>query len=113
MGVLMFELHFRESPFGDEWREGMPAEDYRSALDNNVLNERINAKIGYMSAPFRDLLLRLLEKDPEKRISLDEIKEHDFFKDVDWRAVEERKNSPPLKETIEKHDSITFRDAVN
>ena len=48
----------------------MPAEDYRRALDNNVLNGRINAKIGYMSASFRDLLLRLLEKDPEKRISL-------------------------------------------
>jgi serine/threonine protein kinase len=24
LGVLMFELHFRESPFGFEWREGMP-----------------------------------------------------------------------------------------
>jgi serine/threonine protein kinase len=40
-----------------------------------------------MSAGFRDLLLRLLEKDPEQRISLEEVRIHEFFKDLDWPTV--------------------------
>jgi len=32
-----------------------------------------------MSLSFRDLLLRLLEKDPNERITLEDMKAHDFF----------------------------------
>jgi serine/threonine protein kinase len=66
-----------------------------------------------MSLSFRDLLLRLLEKDPEKRINMSDLRRHDFFKDVDWAAVEGRLNPPPLKELIEKQRDTIFRDATN
>lgn len=65
-----------------------------------------------MSLGFRDLLLKLLEKNPDRRISLEETKAHDFFRETDWSKVEARQNDPPLKEIIEKHDYIKFRDAT-
>lgn len=46
-----------------------------------------------------DLLLSLLEKDPDLRLGAgeedaDEIKEHPFFEQVDWDAVAARTNKP-------------------
>jgi hypothetical protein len=35
-------------------------QDYKSLIDKNLINEKINAKIGYMSLGFRDLLIKLL-----------------------------------------------------
>jgi serine/threonine protein kinase len=114
LGVLMFELMFRENPFeGEDKNYEFPMEDYKNSIEMNLINERINSKIGYMSLPFRDLLLKLLEKLPEKRITLEEIREHDFFKEMSWTDVEARLNPPPLRDIIEKHDYITFRDATN
>jgi hypothetical protein len=57
----MYELLFRENPFeGDERRMDMSVDDYRVLIDKNLINEKINSKIGYMSLSFRDLLLKLL-----------------------------------------------------
>lgn len=53
-----------------------------------------------MSLPFRDLLRKLLEQDPQKRINLKEIFSHDFFKGINWTDVENRNNEPPLKQLI-------------
>lgn len=35
-------------------------EDYKSSINRNLINEKINSKIGHMSLSFRDLLLKLL-----------------------------------------------------
>ena len=37
-----------------------------------------------MSLRFRDILLRLLEQDPDKRFDLPQIKAHEFFRGIDW-----------------------------
>lgn len=37
--------------------------------------------------PLRDLIRKLLEKDPKQRICVAEIKGHNFFKGVDWEKV--------------------------
>ncbi|KAL9235622.1 hypothetical protein vseg_010367 [Gypsophila vaccaria] len=42
----------------------------------------------------RDLISKLLKKDPRDRISLEEIKGHDFFKGVDWEMIV-RLDRPP------------------
>ena len=38
------------------------------------------------------------------------MKNHDFFSEVDWGEVGERRNEPPMREILEKHDIIKFRD---
>jgi serine/threonine protein kinase len=102
LGILIFELMFRDS--------SSSGDDYEQNLERNNISKNINGRIGYMSLSFRDLLIKLLERNPDKRIALQEIRTHDFFREVDWGKVERRENAPPLKELIEKHDYIKLRD---
>nr|XP_043620593.1 serine/threonine-protein kinase OXI1-like [Erigeron canadensis] len=44
--------------------------------------------------PLRDLIRKLLEKDPKQRIRVAEIKGHDFLKGVDWEKVLEISRPP-------------------
>lgn len=44
--------------------------------------------------PLRDFIRRLLEKDPDKRITCEEIKEHEFFIGVNWDMVIEMARPP-------------------
>ncbi|KVI12269.1 AGC-kinase, C-terminal [Cynara cardunculus var. scolymus] len=44
--------------------------------------------------PLRDLIRKLLEKDPKQRLSAAEIKGHDFFKGVDWEKVAQISRPP-------------------
>ena len=50
-----------------------------------------------MSHDFRDVLIKLLQKEPQNRISLPELKEHPFFAGVNWAEIPQRNNPPPLK----------------
>lgn len=38
--------------------------------------------------PLRDLIIRLLEKEPSKRPSVDGIKNHSFFKGLNWDTIQ-------------------------
>lgn len=49
-----------------------------------------------MSFQFRDLLLKLLEKDPNNRISMEQTRLHPFFEEIDWAKVETRTNTAPM-----------------
>ena len=50
----------------------------------------------YFSDKIKDLLKKMLEKNPGKRIDLDEVKAHKFFKDIDWNELEVKSFKPPL-----------------
>jgi serine/threonine protein kinase len=39
----------------------------------------MNDIVGKVSYDFRDVIIKLLQKEPEKRISLEELKKHPFF----------------------------------
>jgi serine/threonine protein kinase len=58
-------------------------------------------------------MIGLLQKNPSKRLTIDEIKKHPFFRTVNWEDIKTRKNNPPLKEYVEKNDHIRFRDPTN
>ena len=38
----------------------------------------------------KDLLHKMLDKNPKTRISIENIKQHAFFKDIDWDALSQR-----------------------
>ena len=50
----------------------------------------------YISKEGKDLLNQLLNKRPEKRITLESLKAHEFFKDIDWQALMRREVKPPV-----------------
>ena len=103
----MYELHFRQHLFASDSKKNIDIEEY---LQKISMHDKIYQKVGYMGSCFRDILLKLLEKDPTKRISLEEMRRHDFFKDIDWKQIEARKNDPPLKGILE-NQYIKFKDA--
>lgn len=45
----------------------------------------------------RDLLMRLLQKDPSKRIGFEEIKMHPFFYGLDWERLAALEYPAPFK----------------
>lgn len=53
-----------------------------------------------MSKDAKDLIDRLLNRNPEKRLGakgVDQIFKHPFFKDVNWDDVTNKKYEPPYK----------------
>ncbi|KAK1354020.1 Serine/threonine-protein kinase OXI1 [Heracleum sosnowskyi] len=84
LGVMLYEMLYGTTPF--------------KGINRKETYYRILAKspelIGEMT-PVRDLIGKLLEKDPKQRISIEKIKGHEFFRGVDWNLVVEV-TRPPL-----------------
>ena len=67
----------------------------------------------YFSEDLKDLLRNLMEKDPDKRFGVldkTELKNHPFFKGIDWEKLKNKEINPPInfikqKEENEKLDS--------
>lgn len=106
-------------PYGktcDWWSLGALGYDFLTgsppfrANNNAKLRERIvkqKLTFPYFLGPdAKDLLTRLLRKEPSKRLGyhmpkdLQTIKQHRFFRKIDWRALERREVSPPIKPVI-------------
>jgi len=60
----------------------------------------------FLGPDAKDLLTRLLRKEPSKRLGyhmpkdLQTIKQHRFFRKIDWKALERRELEPPIKPVI-------------
>ncbi|MCD7459545.1 serine threonine-protein kinase [Datura stramonium] len=76
LGVVLYEMLYGTTPFRGSNRK----ETYYRILSKapDLVGE---------ATSLRDLIKKLLEKDPKQRISVDEIKGHDFFKSVDWDFI--------------------------
>ena len=89
IGVILFEMLNGSTPFYDE--------------DNNLMYKNISENIlmfpEFFSDEVKDLLEKMMEKDPKKRIKIPEIKKHPFFQDLDWDLVLNKKIQPPVKMT--------------
>jgi serine/threonine protein kinase len=78
--------------------------------NNAIIQQRIvKAKLVlpfHVGPDAKDLLIRLLRKDPSKRLGsnlnkdIPIIKAHRFFKGIDWRRLERRELVPPIQPII-------------
>lgn len=98
LGVLAFELLTGTSPFSSE----NSAENTQSLVSNRILKN--DPKIpGRLSPEVRDLVRRLMEKNPQKRLGargVQEIKNHKFFKGLNWDDLAKKKIAAPFKPQI-------------
>ena len=58
----------------------------------------------YISKEAKDLLNQLLNKRPDKRIILEKVKQHDFFKTLDWEKLRHKELKPPVHLRNEEAD---------
>lgn len=91
VGIVLYEMLFGELPY--------------TATDERTLYEQIRTMTVEMpeevSKDAEDLLLKLLIKDPEKRLgskNKEDIKRHPFFKGLDWEKLASKGYHPPLYE---------------
>jgi len=103
-GILLYEMRFGRTPF-----RGRNQDDtFSRVLDNSVkFPEDVIA-----SKDLKSLVRKLLHKDPKKRLGgqhgASEIKEHPFFKSVNWALI--RNETPPIIPKVSHSlDTSNFR----
>ena len=95
-GALGFDLMTGNPPF----RGGN-----HKKIQDNIVNQKL--VLPYFLGPdAKDLLIRLLRKDPKKRLGaimpkdLQTMKNHRFFRKIDWKKLAAREIEPPIQPMI-------------
>lgn len=95
-GILGYDLLTGASPF---------RANCEAKTKEKILKQKLSLPF-FMSADARDLLTRLLRKDPKKRLGgcmpkdMEIIKKHRFFRKIDWKKLEKRELEPPIRPVI-------------
>ena len=97
IGLLMYELV-----------TGFPAYNASSikALYEKIKKNQINFRVSGLHGDIKDLIEKMLTKDYEERITLEEIKKHPYFKDIDFNKVLRKEYGKIETVKIHKKDKI-------
>jgi serine/threonine protein kinase len=96
LGAIGFDLLTGSPPFTG---------NNHTKIQQNILKQKL--QLPYFLGPdAKDLLTRLLRKDPSKRLGgttrhdLKTLKAHRFFRKIDWKKLEKREVDPPIMPVI-------------
>ncbi|PSR76422.1 hypothetical protein PHLCEN_2v8457 [Hermanssonia centrifuga] len=94
LGAAIYRMHYGIFPY--------QIKDYQRDLSDvlcRTLSERLD--IADDEDPIvEDLLRRMLEKRPQKRITIDELKAHPYFADIYWALIYERQPLEPTNNEV-------------
>ncbi|KAF7694087.1 protein kinase C theta type [Silurus meridionalis] len=90
-GVLLYEMLIGQSPFHGHDEEEL----FQSIRTDDPCYPR------WLTRDARDILIKLFVREPERRLGVKgNIRQHLFFRDTDWNALEKRQVEPPFKPTV-------------
>ena len=102
IGAVLYEMISGTTPFyGNDFK----------TLCHNIMKKKLIFP-DYFSSDLKDLLNKLLDKNPNKRIGItmdkSEIKNHSFFKEIEWNELEFKRIKPPLdlNQNKKKYDGL-------
>lgn len=107
IGIFLYELLTGHRPFNSK---------------DEILHEEIRLYMKSSNKCIVDLIQKLLIKNPLKRFGLGEIKDHEFFKNIDWEIIKSQDLIGPIlkiagiDETSEKNhknEIFSFKDMDN
>jgi serine/threonine protein kinase len=96
LGALGFDLMTGSPPFSG---------NNNAKIQEKIVKSKLQLPF-FLGPDAKDLLTRLLRKDPKKRLGgnmpkdLQTIKNHRFFKKIDWKKLEMREVEPPIQPLI-------------
>ncbi|KAI2793181.1 Serine/threonine-protein kinase psk1 [Penicillium oxalicum] len=96
LGALGFDLLTGSPPF---------RANNHAKMQEKIVKQKLVLPY-YLGPDAKDLLTRLLRKDPAKRLGyhmpkdLQTIKKHRFFRKIDWAALERRELTPPIQPVV-------------
>ena len=91
-GILLYEVLYGLTPFFDD--------NHAIMFDNIINKDPIFPNNNYPLA--NELIIKLLQKDPLKRIRFDLIKIDPFFQSLDWDKISQKKVIPPSFHQVEE-----------
>ena len=105
IGLIMYEMV-----------TGSPAytADDINQLYEDIKNNKINFNLPTLTGDIKDLILKILVPDPDKRISLEDMKKHPYFKDISFLKVFKKEYGPiqikKMKNKEEKRGPVLVGD---
>jgi serum/glucocorticoid-regulated kinase 2 len=61
----------------------------------------------YLSASVKSLLDGLFQKDPAKRFGFEEVKNHQWFSQMNWEAIQAKRIIPPFKPQLHNMEDLS------
>ena len=107
LGCVMFEMLVGTAPFK------IPKGSYLSA---DLYKKKINLP-DYVTPEAKDLIKQLLVPNPKKRLGYGndgakKIKEHPYFKDIDWDDAWNQKLTPPFIPELDGETDLRYFDKI-
>ncbi|KIW23643.1 uncharacterized protein PV07_11827 [Cladophialophora immunda] len=95
LGAMACDLMTGKPPFGGgSWTK----------IQQNIMYQKLSLPY-FLSPDAKDLLTRLLRKEPKKRLGvgpndINIIKKHRFFRKIDWKKLEAKELEPPIQPLV-------------
>ena len=86
IGANLFEMLTGDPPF---FNENINVLYHRIANDSLKFPENFNADA-------KNFITGVMKRNPDERLKMDEVKAHEFFRDICWEDVARKKVPPPL-----------------
>ena len=92
-GIILYAMLCGYLPF-----EEVENDEYNEVLFKNIVECNVEYPHEFITPVARDLLMKILVKDPEKRITIDEIKQHNFYLLGELLYKQTFENSGPMND---------------